>query len=285
MDLQHPAVQSGLFPLAVSFALAGVLRLAGGRDAGARLASAAVGFTLVGALVLVLGVPPFPPRTAAQKLPYLVAGGTLLGILLDARGPSRSPAVLLALALPVVVVGWLAWGRLAAPTVENLVPAGAVLAAGVVAALRLARWRGSETTAPVMLLVAALGLAGVAAQSASISIAQLVGALAAALGGFLLWNWPVARYPFGWAGLLGGAGGLLALATQTTLFTAASPVALGLLALVFLADLALDPRRLDASAWRRALAPVLLALICALPAAAAVAVAFFTGRSGSPYLP
>jgi hypothetical protein len=277
-----PAVQSALVPLAAGFALAGLLRLVGGPDRGRALASAAVGLALVAGLLTLLGWPVWPPRTVAQKLPYLVAAGSVLGVVLDARPLPRAMALLVALAWPAVVLGWLAWPRLAAPSLGGLAPVAAAYAGGAFALVRLQHWRGHETVTPTLLLAASLGLAGLAVLASARSLGQLAGVLAGAVGGFLLWNWPVARFPFGWGGLLPAGGALVALAGQALLFTRVSPLALGLLLTVFLADRVAPPGG-STGRGRRVLAPVLLAAVAAVPVVAALALACYAGQAESPY--
>jgi hypothetical protein len=124
-------------------------------------------------------------------------------------------------------------------------------------------------------LAAAVGLAGVVLASASLAIAQLGVALGVAVAGYALWNWPVPRYPFAAAGVLGGALPLLTLAALTLLLTEAPLWALAPLLLCFFADtLAL---RLPAGEGRlaQALRPLYVLLLAALPAAAAVALALW----------
>ncbi len=72
VDYTHPVVQSVLQPMAVAFALTGGINLALRSRWGARLASAAIATSLLIAILQLLGMPPWLPRTGMQKLSYLV---------------------------------------------------------------------------------------------------------------------------------------------------------------------------------------------------------------------
>jgi UDP-N-acetylmuramyl pentapeptide phosphotransferase/UDP-N-acetylglucosamine-1-phosphate transferase len=134
-----------------------------------------------------------------------------------------------------------------------------------------------------MFLVTAASLGGIAVIAGSLSIAELCFALAAALAGFMLWNWPRPRYPFGAAGLLGAGAPVLALALLTLLLTDVSPWSLTPLVLIFVAD---DlSRRLPAGTGllRQTLQPVYLVLVGSVPGAVAVALAWLTRQPDSLY--
>lgn len=282
MEIGHPAIQSGVLPLAGAFLLTAVLRLVGPGGRGKRIASAAVGIALLTSSVLVLGAPVWPVHTGMQKFFYLVAGGLLLGVLLDLRGAS-SPRLLLLSGLTWMAATfvWLAWPQLDRPHTFWLL--AGICVAGLTVILRVTDRPGHDTSAPIMFLVTASSLGGIAFFEGSLSIAELGFALAAALGGFMLWNWPQPRYPFGAAGLLGGGMAVLALAFLAVLLTDASPWTLAPLILIFFADSL--SRRLPAGGGllRQTLQPVYLLLVGAVPGAAAVVLAWLSGQSDNLY--
>ncbi|MDP6843158.1 MAG: hypothetical protein QGH73_15920 [Rhodospirillales bacterium] len=147
--------------------------------------------------------------------------------------------------------------------------------AGAFIIIRLTGEPEVKSTPAIMLLFAAIGVSIVALLGASASIAQLAGTLAAAIGGFLLWNWPWARYPLGAAGVLGGGGVLLSLVLTLGLFSEdVSRPALGLLILIFLAP----PLAARLPLGRHAvLGPVVLGIVAAIPVAIAALIAFAAG--------
>ncbi len=180
---------------------------------------------------------------------------------------------------------WLAWPQLRTPTPSLIVLFVALYALAALCFWRvmLSREQGLEPV--VMILMAAIGLAGVAFISGSLSIAQLCAALAAAVGGFALWNWPVSRYPFGTVGIVSGGSALLALAAVTLLLTDASPIALATLALVFFANTI--SRRIPTKTPQhgRVLEPVFLALVAAIPVVLAMVLAQVLTPTGDDYYP
>jgi hypothetical protein len=266
VDFQHPIVQSVAVPLALSLALTGALGL--GRGRGPAVASAAAGAALLAAALLIGGAPPWPPAAGLHKLPWLLALGLGLGVALDLGGADRRTALGAGIALLLLGVAWLAWPqleRLGARAWWLLPAAGAGIA--VLAAMASAPRRSAS--APAVLAVAGLALAAVAFNAGSLKLFQLGIALAAAVGGYALWNWPKPRFDFGAAGLLAVALAWTALALLTGLLTDVRPPALVALLLVFAAGpLA---RRIPLGRIDRGLGePVLAALLAALPAAAAV---------------
>jgi hypothetical protein len=281
-DLGHPLAQSALLPLVVAAAAVGGLRLVGGPDRGRLLAGAGVALGFLAAYLAIFGPPAWPPRGAGQKLACVVAAGLLAGFALDLwRLPERLRAALAVLSA-LAASAWIAESRWAAVSAApaTWAPALAALAALGFAAAVVAG-RGQTLTAPLMLLFAAAGLGILATVGAAASVGQAAGALAAAVAGFVLWNWPVARFPVQAGLLLPALAGLAALFTQALLFTRTDAAALAPLAL--LAGLGPLARRLPAAgAAGRALAPVWLALAGAVIVAAAVGIAVWRGATLPP---
>lgn len=270
--LDSPLTQSATLPLAVSLVACGLVRLIGGPSRGPLVASVAVSIGFLAAYLTISGVPPFPPRASSQKLAYLTLAGAGLGLVLDSlrldRGPSRG-TMLVALGLGV---GWLAWPKLRSfePAIVLTVSAVWIGTATVLVRLYAVRARGSDGA--MLLLVAALGLAAVSFLGRSASYAQLAAALAAATGGFMLWNWPVARFPFAAAGVLGAGGAFGAMATNVLLYTKASPIALALLLSAFFVDVLADRVPLPPGRFGQSLRPIVLAALASIPLAASIGV-------------
>jgi len=274
-------------PLACALVVAGLLRLAGGPRRGAMLASASIGIGFLVAYVVISGVPRFPPVASSQKLAYVAAGGLLLGVVLAfvrLPRPAHWAAVIAGVAASV---SWLAAPRLGSPDAAFLVTMATVVGGCAVATLRLAAARERDVDAPVMLLVACLALAPVAFFGAAASVAQLAGALAAATGGYLLWNWPVVRFPFGAIGTYGAGAALTAMVSVLALYTTrTSLLALALVLPVFFADSVARRVPLPGGTTERFLRPMVVAGIALVPLAAAVGVGYYvysTARSGGYY--
>jgi len=262
--LNNPAVQSALLPLLVA-----VLAAPAFAAVQSRWAALAIPLGFLAGYVAAVGVPPLPPVSSTQKIPYLVVAAPLLVLLLDRGVWWRRASVVL---WTVLALGWLSWPRLDADPLS--------VAAGMVACLALF-WllekRPNQDTA-VCFLVAGLVFAGVAFLGSSASIAQGAGSLSAAAGGLLLWCWPRDRWPSLAAGaLLGVVACFALLAQQALLYTRASSAALALLAMIPLVPLL--PLSFPAKDRpRRAFA----LLVTSLPlAAGALAFAWYKAQGGS----
>ena len=285
--LADPRLQSTVAPFAVAALAVALVRAAAGSrgDAWAGLAVIA-GFA--SAYALILGAPPLPPRASAHKIAYVGVAAGLLGLALD-LARARPPLVRLAVAAGALAAAlWLIGPRLDVSNPANLLwPALPVLAVWLVVALRLEAQIGAGLAAPVAVAVAAAALSLVALYGRSASIAQLAAALAAAVAGYAVWSWPVQRMALSRAAVLGAGALFLGLATQALLFTKAQMPALALLLAALFADrpAAWLLARLVPPSGRlgKALAPVLLALVAALPAGAAVAVARLAADPGRPF--
>ncbi|MBR9882329.1 MAG: hypothetical protein GYB21_01135, partial [Oceanospirillales bacterium] len=232
--LDNPLIQSAVLPLVLSLGFTGLLRLVLGPVFGARLAGASVmlSFLICQALIQ---MPVFPPRSSSQKLPYLVAVAVLLGLLIDSLDLKARVQHIAMAVLAVAGIGWLLAGRF-----ERIEIAGWILLPMLFASALLAQQRcmarRDTLDGGIVLLLASAGIGAVALIGASASMAQVCFALMAALGGFLLWNWPTWRFPLGATAQLGTITALLTLATQMLFFTKANGWALLLLLPLLLVD-------------------------------------------------
>jgi len=272
----NPLVQSVLVPVAGGFILTGAIRFANGRAKGPLVAGAAVALGFLVGYVLIVGLPPLTPVSNQQKLAYVVAGRLIIGFLMDF---SRRPPFYREL---VYIVGaaaalyWMALPKIAGGTAWTYLSLVALWIAAGLIGYRLEKSRANVVNACAPLLVAALGLGLVALFGRTGSYSQLAFSLATAFGGFMLWNWPIARYPFGATLLLGGAGALVTIAYALALYTEASPYALAMLLLCFFAEPVARRIKLPAGKIGEAFRPVAVGAVALIPALAAVAVAYLT---------
>ncbi len=271
LDASNPLFQSAILPLAAGLLLVGVLRLLGGPMRGPTWAVVGAAAALAIAYFVIFGLPPFPPRASSQKMPYLIGAGVLLAAAAGLLRPAGGRA-----AIPVLVwiglgVAWLAESKLKS---GNVLPALLVLAAALAAGAGFARNAEAATESAALVLVASFGLAGIAFLSRSASIAQGAGALAAATGAYLLWNWPRPRFAFGVAGVIGLAVPAILIAAQLGLYTRAEPVSLALMVLTPFAALPLSRLKLEPERLRPALRPLLAGTLGAIPVAAALTITY-----------
>jgi hypothetical protein len=204
-------------------------------------------------------------------MPYLISAGTLLAAAAGFFRLAGPRAAVLILAWLVVGVAWLAESKLKS---GNILPALLVLGAGLVAGVGFVRSAGTPVESAALVLVASLGLAGVAFLSSTASITQGAGALAAACGAYLIWNWPKPRFAFGVAGILGLAVPAILIAAQMGLYTRAEPISLALIVLTPFAALPLSRLKLGPQRLRTALRPLLAGTLGAIPVVAALAITY-----------
>lgn len=274
-ELPSQALLMGVaLPLAAAMVLTGAIRFALGRTVGANLAAAAIGGTFLITYAALNGWPEFPPRSGSQILPYVVLFGLVLGTVIDLL---RLPMLTRGLVYvwPAVIVGWIGWRQLNTLDVVPLLTLAALWLGGVIAMLGLDRPPGPATAAPVMLLAASVGAAVIAFVGAAASQAQFLGVLAAAIGGFLLWNWPVARFAFGSAAVMAGGGAFIAIAGVIVLFSEASQLAMVFILPVFLAGKAVRGTQIGT---RPMLGPIVIGCIGLAPVVVAIGLAVILGE-------
>ncbi len=240
---------------------------------GPRAAGWAIAIAFLIAPLSILGWPPLPPRSSLQKIVYISIIGLVLGIAFDLLR-ERAPVRCVATAWSAIIVVWLGWPQVIGVHVLDLLRLAVVWLAGIFVFSRLLTERANGIVAPTLVLVGGLGLSAVAFIGLAASLSQLAAAVAAATGGFLLWNWPKQRHVFAIAAVFGAATPLVAVAATTALFTRTNPLALTILLAVFIAGCARPKLPLkDSPAWESlvfgtvAALPVLVAVIVAVVAA------------------
>jgi hypothetical protein len=292
--LADPVGQTAIVPFAIGFLLALILRIAGLRS----LAALGIGAAFFATYCIIhSGVPAFPPVATAQKLFYVAAAGLALGLVLDLAGAARSGGHLFAFVVPIAALAWMRWPQLMAGPDSVLVATLVVLflASIVVYWRQAASARGSDTDEAssaalfpaIQVLVAGIGLGGIALLGISLSFGSLAMALAAGAGGYLLVSYLAHLFGgrglgYGATGAFGGGGIWLALA-YAAVFAADVPVKIvliGIVALAFAVDFVARPLALlvaagGSPAAARFVQPLAYGVAVAIPPAAALGYAWF----------
>lgn len=259
--------------------LAGLIKLSArggtGFDPKRTLPGAAVGVVFAWISALVLGSPEFPPIAGSESIVTLTAALLLVGLLIDYFLPIQNLNFRLWETIIVIVTGiaFIAWLRAGLDlwTVILLLSWGLV-------AFRLLKVGAQNSigtaSASAMMIMAALGMAGVSYIAGLPADRDIAIGLAAALFGFFTWNWPRSKFVFGFSLLLAGGGAIIILAVRLLEQSTAFIPALILIGFVFFADSAIQRISLLSNIRRPEAIPLLIALISVLPLLLAVLVAF-----------
>jgi hypothetical protein len=286
-------VTTAALPLLLGIALALLVRFA-------RLGALPIATLSWAALVLffyldTLGAPVLPPIAASQKLVYLAVAGIAIG-LLPGRMLSGRAAGLLPAAAVVAAFLWLGWRRVeAGPLDLQMIAAcivGLLVAVGatVLVSLRDTPSPSAEQQFLVPAAVLAMSIAGaiVSVLGASIVTGQLLGSLAALIGGWCLVEYlAVLGGRTAGPGWSKGVGFLTFYATGTVLIQVAllapkvNPAALALSPLPpMVAALARGPLQ-SLLPGARPLRPLVAGLLIAIPAMLAVLAAIVWAPHGA----
>lgn len=236
---------------------------------------------------LLEGVPPLPPISSKHKLGYVLVALSVLAVLV-ARIPGRVRFIAIAAAL-VAAISWIGSNKLfGASGLQDmwwLLPFALLLAIGSTLSARPIDL--SENLSPVRigLLVAMIASAVVAMIGGFVGMGQMMGALAAATGGTLVVAYalllarpdrtvaatsPAIELTLGLS--------LAAMILITACFAPSpDPLAVAVAALPTLIHLLPLPSRIDLR-----VKPILSGLACAVPAVAAIAVAYANSISTLP---
>lgn len=289
MDQNNPVFQTIIAPFAIAFAVVAASRLFGGKRGDLLAGAGVVGAALIG-YELFAGQPEFPPPASTQKLFYLIAFGGLVGMFVDLldRRPTLDRVALIV--VPAVAVLWLAWRQLTAG------PDGTTIATMLAIWLVIVIWlwrlgdaadKGGAVAGAVLLIAAAVGIAGVAFIAPSATLPLFAALLAAAAGGLALWSFGAlivggSRIGFPRAALLGIGGGLGVVAHILVSFTPNTNIfaLAGVVLVPFVEPVA---RRIKIGSGRTAeiAAPVVLGIVAAIPALAAIGLAYVMS-AGTP---
>ena len=227
-------------------------------------------------------VPSFPPVGAVNKVFFVAVIGTALGVLAEAAGRGMLGRALV-LAQPIASAAYIGAARLpdALPEVAVAALWGLLVMHGLSGGTDRAEDE-SGTRRAALLGIACAGFAPIALLGASSSSFQLSLLFAAALAAIVATNISNPDFGFRSASLLGGAGGMIAVAQTVTLITRKTDMpALAVLSLVFVAPFVVDPVLRRIRATNKAVRLAAFVGICLLPVGASLAIVI--ARYGSSF--
>ncbi len=282
--LTDPELQSSLIPLVLSLVLIGVFRVFSRMKSVDMLTGMAVGLAVFIAMVNISSMPAFPPRSSGQKIVYLVLFASMFGGFLASVNVTEQIKKILAILFWVVSAAWVGWSRITNDvfSIETLTWLIVVVVGGL-AFFRLRKETDLPQLSPIVILCAAFGVGGIAMLAQSASIAQNGFVVAAATGGFMLYNWPKNRFDFGWAGLMGTLTALLLLSEQLVLFTRAVSWPLLLLIPVFFVGEFSTRFKIGDEGKSKILSPIIAGIACLLPVVLAVGAYLLVSDTSNPY--
>ncbi|TGQ63817.1 MAG: hypothetical protein E5V49_14065 [Mesorhizobium sp.] len=227
-------------------------------------------------------VPSFPPIGAVNKIFFVAVTGTALGFLADATGRGGLARALV-LAQPIACAAYIGAARLpdALPEVVLAALWGLLAMYGFSGATGQAEHE-SGTRRAALLGIACAGFAPIALLGASSSSFQLSLLFAAAMVAIVAANISNPDFGFRSASLLGGMGGMIAVAQTVTLITRKTDMlALAVLSLVFVASFVADPVFRWIGLKNKAVRIAAFAGMCLLPVGASLATVI--ARYGSSF--
>lgn len=224
----------------------------------------------------------FPPAGAVNKIFYVALIGTALGVLAEAAGRRRLGRALV-LAQPIVSAAYIGTARLP----DALLDVAAAALWGLLVMYGLSRGAGnaedeSGTRRSALLGAACVGFAPIALLGASSTSFQLSLFFAAAIAAIVAANISNPNFGFRSASLLGGAGGMIAVAQTVTLITRKTDLlALTVLTLVFVTPFVVDPVLRRVRATNKVVRIAAFVGMCLLPVGASLATVI--ARYGSSF--
>lgn len=234
IDFNDTNVKILLVPAVISFLTIAFLRITTGAWLGSVLAPLGVGSGFLASYSLTVGLPLWPIATVLGLLPFVVAGAMFIGVFLDLNSAKNNSITMLhiiaSLGLVFLVASKWHGGGI---DQSELVLYGVLIISGFWAMQQLNDQRDEGLAPAISLLSAAVGLTVVATIYGT-RTGLFSTSLAAACFGYIVWNWPKSRYPWGSSGTLVGGGVYLILASELAIKNPALALPIGLTLLSFI---------------------------------------------------
>lgn len=234
IDFNNTNVKILLIPAVVSFLSVAILRFSLGAWRGSVLAPLGIGCGFLASYFFTMGLPLWPVASVLGLLPVVALGGMAAGALLDLKAAKDSTITMLHIIISLGLVFWVASLWHGGSIEQNeLVLYGVLILSGFWAFQRLNAQRDEALAPAISLLSASIGISVIATIYGTRTGLFSTG-LAAACFGYIAWNWPNCRFPWGSSATLVGGGIYLVLASELAIKnpTLALPVGLTLFSFV-----------------------------------------------------
>jgi hypothetical protein len=233
IDFNDTNIKTIFVPIVASLLTIAILRLSGAWR-GSALAQLSIGIGFLASYFLTMGLPLWPVASVLGLLPFVVVAGMVVGVLLDLNSAKDSTLTLLHISVSLGLVFWVAslWHGGGIQQSE-LVLYGVLILSGFWAMQRLHHQRDEGVAPAISLLTACIGITVVATIYGTRTSLFSTG-LAAACVGFIVWNWPNCRYPWGSSATLVGGSVYIVLASELAIKNPALALPIGLTLLSFI---------------------------------------------------
>lgn len=280
LSLSNPIVQSSILPLFLSLLIAGVLGFTSAK--GARIAVLGVAISALVTVIVIQGFS-FPPKSTSQKLPYLIAVAGVIGLIFDLFDLKGRAWHLAGIILPLATLGWLFGSRLGNTDIFGFIYLTATLVVSFFAYKQFETSR-NQLDSGIQILLYCAGLGAILMIGSSAMISQSAFGMMAAVGAFLLLNWPTFRFRIGATMVFPLATALAAMTAQSLFFTKASGVAIVVLLPVLLISYLLPNIPLLNKISSPVIRPICLTALGVIPLGASILCAILlTESSGLSY--
>lgn len=232
--LNDTNVKTLVIPALGSFLTIALLRLSLGAWRGSVLASLGIGIGFLFSYYFTMGLPLWPVSSVHGMLPLVVIGGMVIGVFLDLNVVKNSTNTMLHLITALGLVFWVAsmWHG-GGINQSELVLYGVLILSGFWALQRMDEQRDEGLAPAISILSASVGLTIIATIYGT-RTSLFSSGLGAAIFGYMLWNWPRCRFPWGSSATLVSGGVYLVLASELAIKNPALALPVGLTLLSFI---------------------------------------------------
>lgn len=202
LDFNEPVLQIYITPFLVSALSVGLLRFFLGPWRGTIFGTLAIGIGFLAAFLLMNGVDLWPVTSLSGILPWVVLGGMTAGALLGELDEPEVLANVIYIALPLGVGFWVGFVEFGdTVTMAKTVVLAITIIVGFWSMRRMRNDGDSGPASPIAAMTALVGFV-IAFGGPDESLGKVSLALAMAIAGYAVWNWPKYRFPWGAAGSL-----------------------------------------------------------------------------------
>lgn len=200
LNFSDPTIAGYFVPLVVSMVFVSLIRFLLGDWRGDVYASVAILFGFLAMYVLVRGFDLWPVGSVLGALPWLILFGLPVGVILDEMDdPDFLRNVMLAL-VPFLTVFWIAnLSFVDGASFSTFIVMALVILLAVIVLGQVHGEREAGLNAPISLMMVLGGMAMIG-EIRNEAITPYAVSLAAATLGYLFWNWPRLRHPWGASG-------------------------------------------------------------------------------------